>query len=77
MTVRRTVSLPDELDRAVMAAAGENFSGFTQRALRNALVAYELELIAAHTAAPASDIAGAVDADTDAELADQERAGRE
>jgi hypothetical protein len=72
MTVRRTVSLPDELDRAVLAAAGDNYSGFAQRALRNELVVHDLDLIAVHAGADVEDdIAAAADADVEAELAAQ------
>lgn len=73
MTVRRTVSIPDELDRAVLAVAGPNYSGFIQRALRHELVLHDLDLIAAHHGAGAEDdIAATAEADFEAELAAQD-----
>jgi hypothetical protein len=73
MTVRRTVSLPDELDRAVQALAGDNYSSFAQRAFRDAVVAYELDLFSAGSAEldedAEHDIADTAEADAEAELA--------
>ena len=75
MTVRRTVSLPDELDRAVQALAGDNYSSFAQRAFRDALVVHDLDLIAASSPAldedAEHDIAGTAEADAETELAAQ------
>lgn len=77
MTVRRTVSLPDDLDRAVRAVAGDNYSGFAQRAFRDALVAYELDLISASPnvvdGRAEHDVANTAEDDADAELAAQRR----
>ena len=77
MTVRRTVSLPDELDRAVQALAGDNYSSFAQRAFRDALMAHDLDLISASSLAfdedVEDDIADTAQADAEAELAAQRR----
>ena len=80
MTVRRTVSLPDELDRAVQALAGDNYSSFAQRAFRDALVAHDLDLIAAGSPgldeAAERDVADTAEADMEAEMAAQRRRRR-
>jgi hypothetical protein len=77
MTVRRTVSLPDELDRAVRALAGDNYSSFAQRAFRDALLAHDLDLISASSAAQdrdaEHDVAKTAEADAEAELVRQSR----
>jgi hypothetical protein len=46
MTKRLTVTVPDELDEAVRAAAGENVSAYTARALRNQLLIDDLDRLA-------------------------------
>jgi uncharacterized protein with von Willebrand factor type A (vWA) domain len=38
MSVRLTVSLPDDLASALREVAGDNMSGYTARALRSALL---------------------------------------
>jgi Arc/MetJ-type ribon-helix-helix transcriptional regulator len=74
MSVRLTISLPDDLDQAVRAAAGDNVSAFTQRALRNALAARDLDLIDAHHRLNDDGaVAAAMEADIEAELSDQKR----
>jgi Arc/MetJ-type ribon-helix-helix transcriptional regulator len=74
MSVRLTISLPDDLDQAVRAAAGDNVSAFTQRALRNALAARDVDLIVAHSQRDDDGtMAAAMEADVEAELADQKR----
>lgn len=42
MSVRLTVSLPDELAAALREVAGGNLSGYTARALRSALLREQL-----------------------------------
>jgi post-segregation antitoxin (ccd killing protein) len=74
MSTRLTISLPDDLDHAVRAAAGDNVSAFTQRALRNALATRDLDLIAAHHGqGDDADVTVAMEADVEAELTDQKR----
>lgn len=56
------------------AAAGDNVSAFTQRALRNALAVRDLDLIAAHHGqGDDADVTVAMEADVEAELTDQKR----
>jgi post-segregation antitoxin (ccd killing protein) len=73
MTTRLTISVPDELGNAVRAVAGDNVSAFTQRALRNELAARDLDIIAAHQRGTDDEgVVEAMEADIEAELAEQE-----
>lgn len=47
MSVRLTVSLPEDLAAALRKVAGDNMSGYTARALRSALLREELRSLPA------------------------------